>query len=604
MPERSAPASKKTAAAKTAPVSKSASAAKQATAKRAATQTPAEPLGKQAPAKKAPAMEAPAKEVPAKKAPAKRAATKEAPAKKVPAKKAAAKRAPTKQAPAKKVPAQKVPAKQTPAKKAPAKKAPTKKAPKQPKPLRGKQAVTEAKRLSGWDFATWRMATDDPVMRSTIIGLLVLDSSPDWNRLKQRYERATRMAPVLRSVVVEGPIGIQTPRMVVDPNFDLSFHMRRFSMPRGSTWSDVLEDARRQSMADFDKERPLWRVTLLEGLPGGRCALILKLHHAIADGQGAVQLGMALFDFTPEGTDLGPMPPAPEPAVLDTTGFLEAVIRNNVGWVARTAEDVVKGLGPLTLAAIKNPAELLNRVRGTAESLARFTRVPLGPLSPIMQQRSINYHFDTIDMDFATYRAAAKQRNRTVNDLFLAAISLGMHRYHEKMGRPVDELRMNMPISLRTSGTESNAVTIARFEIPVSNAIDDVLETAAETVRAWRAEPALKLADNLAELSRFLPPDLVSAAAQTSDLTASNVPGVPVQVWLAGAKVERMYPLVGTIGAAINVTMLTYNGVASVGISTDDAAVDDRDELVRSLRYGFREVIGAPVLAGNPLTIR
>ena len=94
----------------------------------------------------------------------------------------------------------------------------------------------------------------------------------------------------------------------------------------------------------------------------------------------------------------------------------------------------------------------------------------------------------------------------------------------------------------------------------------------------------------------------MSAAAQTSDLTASNVPGVPVSVWLAGAKAERMYPLVGTIGAAINVTMLTYEGTASVGVSADDAAVDDREELLASLRYGFGEVIGTSVLAGDPLT--
>jgi diacylglycerol O-acyltransferase / wax synthase len=524
--------------------------------------------------------------------------SKKAPAKKAPAKKAAADTTPSKR------PATKKPAAKPAAKKPPVKRV-TKKAAKQPAPLRGHQATVEAKRLSGWDFATWRMATDDPVMRSTMIGLLVLEKSPDWETLKTRYERATRLAPVLRSTVVEGPIGLQTPRLVVDPNFDLSFHMRRFSMPKGSTWADVLEDARRQSMADFDRDRPLWRVTLLEGLPDGRAALILKLHHAIADGQGAVQLGLALFDFTPEGADLGPMPPAPEPAVLDTTGFLEAVLRNNVGWVARTAEDAIRGLGPLTMAAVKNPTELIGRARRTAESVMRFTRVPFGPLSPIMQQRSINYHFDTIDMDFATYKAAAKQRGRSVNDLFLAAISVGMNRYHERMGRPVDELRMNMPISLRTSGEDAaNAVTIARFEIPISNVIDDVLETAAETVRRWRAEPALKLADNLAEFSRFLPPELLSAAAQTSDLTASNVPGVPVPVWLAGAKVERMYPLVATIGAAINITMLTYAGVASVGISTDDAAVDDREELVRSLRHGFREVTGAPVIAGNPLTIR
>ena len=126
-------------------------------------------------------------------------------------------------------------------------------------------------------------------------------------------------------------------------------------------------------------------------------------------------------------------------------------------------------------------------------------------------------------------------------------------------------------------------------------------EAAANTVRSWRAEPALKLADYLAELSRFLPPELVSAAAQTSDLTASNVPGVPIPVWLAGAKVERMYPLVGTIGAAINVTMLTYCDTASVGISSDDAAVSDRPELIESLRHGFTEVVGPGVLIGDPL---
>ena len=528
------------------------------------------------------------KQAPAKKAPAAKTAP---PAKKAPAKKAPAKKAPAKKAPGKKAPTQKAPAKKGPAKRLPAKK------------LRGHDTITGARRLGGWDFATWRMASDDPVMRSTIIGLLVLETSPDWDQLCDRFERATRLSPVLRSKVVEGPLDLQTPRVVVDPDFDLGYHMRRFSMP-GARWADVLTEARRQSMTDFDKERPLWRMTLIEDLPGGTSALIVKLHHAIADGQGAVQLGLALLDFTAEGSDLGPMPEAPEPVELDTRGFMQAVIRNNVGWVAKTAEDAIKGIGPLAMAAIKNPLQLISKVRETAESVARFTKIPLplGPLSPIMQSRSINYHFDTIDIDFAQFRAAAKKRERTVNDLFLAAISVGMYRYHEKMGRPVGELRMNMPISLRTSDDQSNAVTIARFEIPISNVIEDVLEAAATIVRSWRAEPALKLADYFAELTRFLPPELVSAAAQTSDLTASNVPGVPVPVWLAGARVERMYPLVGTIGAAINVTMLTYEGTASVGVSSDDAAVGDRAELISSLRSGFGEVIGSSVLDGDPLT--
>jgi len=242
-------------------------------------------------------------------------------------------------------------------------------------------------------------------------------------------------------------------------------------------------------MADFDKDRPLWQVTVLEDLPGGKSVVIQKLHHAIADGQGAVQLGLALLDFAEESADLGPMPDAPEAVVLDATGFMQAVVRNNLGLVAKTAEDVVKGAVPFALSAIKNPLGLIGKIRDTAGSLVKFTKVPLGPMSPILQGRSINYHFDTIEMDFEQFRAAAARRDRTVNDLFLAAISVGMNHYHEAMGNPISELRMNMPISLRTSADQSNAVTIARFEIPVSNAIDDVLAAAADTVRGWRAEP-------------------------------------------------------------------------------------------------------------------
>jgi len=554
-------------------------------------------LVKKAPAKRAPVINGPALRAEARRARAEEVLAEQGLAKRTPAKKVVANQVPAKTAPAKKAAAS------TPKSAAPkpsAKSAPAAK--KEPKKLRGDETLTGARRMGGWDFATWRMASDDPVMRSTILGVLVLDKSPDWDALTERYERATRLAPVLRSKVVEGPTGLETPRVVVDGNFDLSFHMRRFGMPEGSTWSDVLDEARRQSMADFDKDRPLWRVTLLEGLPGGKSVLVQKLHHAIADGQGAVQLGLALLDFSPEAPDLGPMPDAPDPVLLDTKGFMQAVIRNNVGWVARTAEDAIKGFGPLAMTALMHPRTLFGKIRDTAGSVVRFTKTGAEPLSPILKGRSINFHFDTIDLNFDKFKAAAKSRDRTVNDLFLAAISVGMNDYHVKMGHPVDELRMNMPISQRTTADESNAVTIARFEIPVSNIIDDVLEVAANTVRSWRAEPALKLADYLAELSRFLPPELVSAAAQTSDLTASNVPGVPVPVWLAGARVERMYPLVGTIGAAINVTMLTYTNSAGVGISSDDAAVGDRAQLIESLRHGFAEVAGADALVGDPIS--
>ena len=152
-----------------------------------------------------------------------------------------------------------------------------------------------------------------------------------------------------------------------------------------------------------------------------------------------------------------------------------------------------------------------------------------------------------------------------------------MGEYHRRLGHPVGELNMNMPISLRKSNDHAqNAVSIAHFQI--NTAEDDPIKLMDEvhrTVTAWRAEPALHLADQLAEISRFIPFEVVSAAATASDVTASNVPGPPVQVYLAGAAVEQMVPP-PPIGAAVFVALLTYNGEATIGVAMDDAAVGDR----------------------------
>ncbi len=462
-------------------------------------------------------------------------------------------------------------------------------------------AVASAQRMKGFDFATWRTSSNDPVMRSTIIGLLLFDRAPDWDVLTERFDRASRVTPALREKLIDAG-GLTTPRLVFDSHFDLQFHLRRFRMPQGSTWEDVLEDARRQSMTDFDRERPLWRVTLLEGLPGGKAAAIVKMHHAVVDGQGVVMLSTSLFDFTEQSQDLGPMPAEPTGEDLDRLGLAQAVVRDNFGWAARTAQDTVRGFGPATLAALRSPSDTIARIAKTAASLARFTAIPLTPLSPIMRNRSINYHFNTIEFPFDYIKTRAKSSGHSANDAFMAGVAEGLALYHERNGAPVETLRVNMPISTRKAGDSmENAVTIARFEMPVNTDDSSKLMTdIAALVKTARNEPAVEFTNELGELSRLIPSEIVAAAAQASDVTASNVPGVPVPVWLAGARVERMYPLVATIGAATNITMLTYNGLASIGISSDDAAIPLPKQLLMALEDGFSAVLGKSIPGDQP----
>jgi hypothetical protein len=246
-------------------------------------------------------------------------------------------------------------------------------------------------------------------------------------------------------------------------------------------------------------------------------------------------------------------------------------------------------------------------VLGTLASVGRFAAVPDGPLSPLMTERGTTYHFAAFDLPFTSLRAAAKERDCSVNDAFMAAVGLGLERYHVRRGSVADELRFNVPISLRgdagdTSAQASNAVTIARIALPVAGlTVDERMQEAHEAVARWRHEPALRFADPLAEISWLVPVPVLAQAALASDVTTSNVPGPPLPLYVAGARIAGIYPLVATIGAAVNVTMVTYDGSAFVGISADDRAVPDLADLVADMRSGFATVTAGDVGPADPL---
>jgi diacylglycerol O-acyltransferase len=212
------------------------------------------------------------------------------------------------------------------------------------------------------------------------------------------------------------------------------------------------------------------------------------------------------------------------------------------------------------------------------------------------------------NIPFGEIRAAAKAHGYTVNDVFMASVATGMAHYHDRYGKSAEELRFNLPISLRKTskdGSSANSVTIARFPLRVSHAsIEQRLESAHVQVKRWREEPALTLANPLADASWLVPVPVIAGAAKTSDVTTSNVPGPPVPLYIAGVRCTGIWPLVATIGAAINVTLVTYDGTAFVGISTDDKAVPDSQILLEDLRRGFREVLGGGIGPSDPLAER
>jgi diacylglycerol O-acyltransferase len=464
------------------------------------------------------------------------------------------------------------------------------------------------RQLTGWDAATWRTAAGDPALRSTVVALVLLDGTPRWKRLRQRIERLTRLVPVLRMRPVRGAFGVVAPRLAVDPDFDLDLHLYRFVLPPKASWSELLAFARRMSLDDFDHNRALWEMALVEGLPGKRSAVLLKLHHSIADGQAAVMIGLSLFEL---GTESDPAeaaaPEPPEPEEVSTTQVSVADISDNVRRGVAAAERVATIMTDLARGTVSDPVGTWSQALGTLGSVGRFAMVPDGPLSPVMNKRCTTYSFRAFDLPFSNLRDAAKMRGRSVNDAFMASVGLGLDLYHARHVSVADELRFNVPISLRgdpgdRSGNAANAVTIARFELPIAGlTVDERMESAHDLVEQWRSEPALRMADPLAEVSWLVPVPVLAQAARASDVTTSNVPGPPIPLYLAGVRAVGMYPLVATIGAAVNVSMVTYDGSAFIGVSADDRAVTDIDDLLADLRTGFAEVTEAKVGGTDPL---
>ena len=300
--------------------------------------------------------------------------------------------------------------------------------------------------LRGWDAATFRTASADPKLRSTVIALAVLDSAPDWSRLHARLNRLTLFVPALRKRPLYGATGFSAPRLAVDPDFDLDVHVRRYRLPVAAGWQGLLDDARRMSLTDFDHNRPLWEAALIEGLPGEQSAFLLKLHHSIADGAATVMIALSLFEL---GADINPdepvPPPAPESEEVSVTDVTIANLTDNIKWGADLAVSSVRGAMGLARGSFTDPTQTWSRVWDTVSSIGRFTAVSDGPMSPVMAGRGTTYRFAAFNLPFAALRGAAKSRDLSVNDAFLAALAGGFDSYHRRHGVIVDELRINVP---------------------------------------------------------------------------------------------------------------------------------------------------------------
>ena len=447
--------------------------------------------------------------------------------------------------------------------------------------------------MSAFESVMWRLESD-PRLRSPMVAVELLDTEPDWDRLYAAHDWGTRLVPRFRERVVEPPLGLGRPVWAVDPNFDLHYHLRRVRLPKPGSFDQVLELAEKAAMTPFDPARPPCEAILVEGLEGGQAAYVLKVHHSATDGLGGIQLLGMLHSRQREPMADKPQPPPPEPERPASLSLLAEQVGRRALDAARGA---VEALGMAGRLAARPDAVLTDAAR-FAGSLGRMLGPPPAPPSPLLRGRSLSWRFGVHEMPLDELKAAAKAGGGSLNDAYLAALLGGLRRYHDEFGVEIDELPIAIPISVRRGDHPmgGNRFAGARFAAPIGvRDPRERIELIREFVLGARAEPALDALNLIAPVMNALPAPLLrelsAGLTGAQDVQATNVPGIPYPVYMAGAQITRMYPFGPLPGCAVMAGLVSHSGTCCIGVNVDAAAVTDLGLFMDCLREGFDEVL-------------
>ena len=491
-------------------------------------------------------------------------------------------------------------------------------------------------RLTGLDGAF--LALESPTTHLHIMGVMVFDPTDvpgglGFRRIRARIAERVALVPPFRMRMLEVPFGLQHPTLVEDPDFDLEYHVRRVSLPDPGGTEELTTLVADLAARPLDRSRPLWEFHVVEGLAGGRFALVSKVHHAIIDGVSGAEVLAAFVDLSPDptprplfggvpsGRRAPGAPPQPDDGVVPPHGHDDGAGDGD----PRQAIDLPGDLDRLRASLGALPAQFdavartVARTVQTARTLASRHRDVEGTLPPApfqAPQTSINGAISPhrrvafADLPMADVRRVAAVFGGTTNDIVLAVTAGALRTFFAgRDEEPETSLVALVPVSVRTEaeqGALGNRVSAMLVSLATG-----VVDPVARLGRIREGMAAAK------EQSRAVGPDVYSAWAEAAfpalatrlsrlvtnlrvfdhvaplfNLVVSNVPGPDVPLYLAGAKLMSLHPI-GPImeGVGVNVTVFSYRDAVHVGIQACWDLVPDVDVLGRAMEEALAELV-------------
>jgi WS/DGAT/MGAT family acyltransferase len=470
------------------------------------------------------------------------------------------------------------------------------------------------------------LAMESPSTYGHVSGLAVYDPSTRPNGKLELKDvcrlvgERIHMLPPFRWRLAEVPFGLDRPYWVEDPDFDLDFHIRESAVPPPGNKRQLAETVARIVARPLDRSRPLWELYVIHGIEGGKyVGLLTKVHHAAVDGVSGAEILGVLLDLEPGGRDL---PPPGDDVFGERKPSQWEMLGRGLAGMPRQPLRAAAAV-PATLPNLPNlpGAQLVPGmgVLGRAMNVVR-RGVDGGGDGEILDPQSLTvprtffnqrisphrrFSFDSLPLD--RIKAIKNDLGITVNDVVIAACATGVREWLLARDElPDDPLVAMVPVSVRTpeeAGTFGNRVSVMIVPIPTDEPDPRKrLMRAHETLQVAKTRHRALPASILQDATQFVPPALYNRAARVVaqmsagvqaplNLVTSNVPGPPVPLYLAGAKLVAHYPVsVITDGVGLNITCLSYLDHVDFGIVADRELIDDAWPLMDAIRSGLADL--------------
>jgi WS/DGAT/MGAT family acyltransferase len=407
--------------------------------------------------------------------------------------------------------------------------------------------------------------------------------------------------PRYRQIVRNVPFGLGRPVWIDDRHFNLHYHLRHTALPKPGDDTQLRALTSRVMAQTLDRRRPLWETWFVEGLEGGRWAVITKVHHAMVDGVSGTEMMKVLLDLEP-APDLAPVEPwAPEPEPTNARLAVDAM-----GGFVGDLTHTVLSLGSVLL----HPDQLLETLRHDRDGLFAAAKGFSGTQTGILAG-SVGPHrrWGWAEASLDEIKEIKSELDGTVNDVVLAAITAGFRALLESRGEQVDSVTMRtfVPVSVRGEdqhGQFNNKVSGLIADLPVGVA-DPVerLRLLSDQMTQLKASHGAELGEAVTSLGDLMLPAIMALGSRATirvmgrlpqlsvGTITTNVPGPQVALYALGREMIAYYPYLPIAhGVPVGVAILSYNGRVAFGVTGDYDTVPDLDVLIHGIQDGVDEL--------------